>query len=233
MASTLTVPYGYIRGRFLYVVGDTAGDADRMPDALPAVGTVTFTPVTPIRVVDAPAPLTAIARAVVTTINADGELVDPAGAVGVWLVEGQYDVAFAFTGVTHPGFRIEVTTAHTLAAPLDLTLAAPLKPSPATVFVVNEQVARDAEAARVEAVAAAEAADADRVNAQAHMASAWNARNEAVGAADIARNSSGEALQYATEAKQAAALVPWYGTRAEYDALATKDATRLYIIRAA
>lgn len=181
---TLSTPYGYVRGRFLSVIGDTASDEDRLPDAIPASGTVTFTPVAPIRIVDGTPPITAIARPVTVEVDSVGDIRDPAGNPGVWLVTGQYTVSFSFVGVTLPAFPIEVTSAHTAESPLDLTLAAPIAPTPAVKLVVSEQLYLDTIAARDAAIAAVP-------------------------------------------------LLPWVGTRAEYNALPTKDPARLYIVKAA
>lgn len=151
------IAYGYVVGRYLVANGDTVVDVDGYPEGTPAVGVVKFTPVSPDVLSSEPA--TVIPQPVVASIDADGYMIDPTGAAGVWLVTGQYTVSFAFNGVNDkPMFTIEVLSTHTLIAPLDLTTAAPLQPSPATVFVVNEQVYTDTLAARDEALEAVEEA---------------------------------------------------------------------------
>jgi hypothetical protein len=156
----ITLPYGYVTGRYLYVYADTGDDPDRDPDAKAAQGAIKLTPVAPARVVTNGAPATAIAQPVELKTDIEGFLVDPAGARGVYLVAGQYDVAFKFVGVTHPGFRIEVKTDHTPDNPLDLSTAAPITEGPQFKFVVNELVYTEALAARDAAVAAAAEATA-------------------------------------------------------------------------
>ncbi|WWV91832.1 hypothetical protein GMYAFLOJ_CDS0002 [Microbacterium phage phiMiGM15] len=160
MTEIAPLPYGYVVGRFLLVQGDSSLDNDRYPDAVPARGSVRLTPVSPRHLITTSPPATAIALPVSLIVNDEGFLIDPGGAPGVWLVAGQYDVSFSFNGITHPPFRIAVTEEHTLQAPLDLTLAAPLNPAPDIKFVVNEAVYTETVAARDAALAAAEAATA-------------------------------------------------------------------------
>lgn len=143
-----TLPYGFVTGRFVVAVGDTTSDVDTTPDIIAAQGSVMISPVSPVYLTDSPIPTTTIAAAITLSIDSSGYIRDPAGRKGVWLIAGQYNVDYQFQGVTLPSFTIDVTTAHTEAAPLDLTLAAPLIPTPATKFVVNEQVYLDTLAAR-------------------------------------------------------------------------------------
>lgn len=56
---TVTIPtseaqYGYVVGRIIRVIGDTPSDPDDKPDALPAAGTVTFTPAAPLGIATGP-----------------------------------------------------------------------------------------------------------------------------------------------------------------------------------
>lgn len=127
------VTYGHVVGRFLLAVADGT-DSDRMPDAVPASGTITFKPKNIVQRT-ATEPATIIRADVKCTVGNDGWLVDPRNSEGVWLTVGRYDVVFQFTGAILAGFEIEVTNAHTLASPLDLTTAAPLTPTPQQTLV--------------------------------------------------------------------------------------------------
>lgn len=168
------VQYGFVYGKTLLAIGDTAEDEDRFPDGVAAKGVVRFTPkVTILRTETDPATIIKqriecrIHQGKDDSVDPDpakvGLLVDTAGHVGtVALIVGQYTVSYQLEGGSAvPSFDIDVTAAHTSEAPLDLALAAPLVPSPSVKFVVNEQVYLDALAARDEAVAAAEAAAPD------------------------------------------------------------------------
>lgn len=158
MTETLSVPYGYVTGRYVLVAGDTSADSDPYPDATPATGTVTFTPSVLIQYVESTPPVTGILMPVVCQLDVNGFIVDDAGNAGVWLMAGVYKVSFQLVGSPLPAFLISVTADNTTTAPLDLTLAAPLQPTPITTFVVNEQVYQDTLAARDAAMAAAAAA---------------------------------------------------------------------------
>jgi hypothetical protein len=157
--TTLDVPYGYVSGRYVLVIGDTSDDEDVYPDAVPAEGKVTFTPVAVTETYpELDDSITAIPQPVVSDIGADGIILDRAGKPGVWLLCGFYMVSFRFTGASIPAYRIHVTPEHTVDNPLKLALAAPLIPSPVEKFIVNEQVYIDTLAARDEAHDLAEAA---------------------------------------------------------------------------
>lgn len=129
----LTLPYGYVTGRFVLVVGDTSADADRLPDATPVSGQLRLEPVQTRHIATAPTPTTALAANVTLQVDAEGYIVDPAGSRGVWLIAGAYRVTSLFDTVTLPPFLIEVTTAHTQSTPLDLTMAAPTTSPPSPV----------------------------------------------------------------------------------------------------
>lgn len=144
--AALELPYGYVTGRFVHVLGDTSADADRLPDAVPAPGTVLLEPVRTIHVMDNPIPTTAIAAPVSLGIDTEGYVLDPSGNRGAWVIAGQYRVTTRFLSATIPPYVVEVTAAHTETAPLDLTLAAPATtpPSPVPYWQAVTQAQYDA-----------------------------------------------------------------------------------------
>lgn len=156
------VKYGFVADRILLAVGDTTDDEDRYPDAVPARGTVTFTPVQVVHRTEA-TPVTIIRSPIICTFHqgaADttdpdpakaGLLIDPAGHVGnVALATGHYEVSYKIDGGTVPGFTISVEEKHTSEEPLWLPYAAPITPSPAVKLVVNEQLYLDTQQVRDE-----------------------------------------------------------------------------------
>lgn len=116
--------YGHVVGRVILAVADS-GDADTYPDAVPAQGTVTFTPKNPEIRVGEPDPVVVLKQKIVCTIDSAGYLTDPDGRRGVWLVTGVYTVSYSFTAASLPAHDIVVGVEHTQASPLDLTLALP------------------------------------------------------------------------------------------------------------
>lgn len=117
--------YGLVVGRVIHAVADSTDDVDRAPEARPASGTVRFEPTTKLRKILV-APTTFVGHETVTaTLGPTGELLDAEGEVGIWLIEGTYNVTFSIVGASIPPFAIEVTAAHTALAPLDLVTAAP------------------------------------------------------------------------------------------------------------
>ena len=152
------VEYGYIAGRFGLSIADGT-DADDTPDLVPATAmTVKLTPAVPVRRFNTNPPTTIIADPINAVVGTDGLVrVKPLPGEteprepGVKLVTGTYQVTYSnVTGTAPPPHSILVTTEHTKEAPLDLTPAGPLVPSPAVKFVVNEQVYADTIAARDE-----------------------------------------------------------------------------------
>lgn len=119
------VLFGKVIGRFILAVADTIDDPDVLPDANPAEGIITFTSVAPNFRVGAPEPTTVVRTPIRCALDTDGRLIDPASQLGVWLVVGIYRVTYNLAGVNLESHLIEVTTTHTDAAPLDLTLAIP------------------------------------------------------------------------------------------------------------
>lgn len=176
--------FGKVVGRFVLAFGDSRSDDDNLPDVSAAVGQIVFTPVTP-RVRVATSPLTmALPQQVTTTLDSQGYIRDPAGATGVWLPEGVYNVSYLIEGAYIPEHQIQVNAAkHTASNPMDLVLQAPLPDDPSVVWVVNEQLLLDAQAAHAAAVSARDAAAAARDSSVA-------ARNDALTAEATARQIS-------------------------------------------
>ena len=115
-------------GRILTSRGDSA-DADKFPDTAVVVGMVDFTPATPYRKLDA---FTAITHSKITAkLDSHGDLhpqretSDNTGSDtedGIWLPTGTWKVTYRLNTSfgALPEHHIEVTTAHTEAAPLPL-----------------------------------------------------------------------------------------------------------------
>ena len=145
---TVTIPtseaqYGYVVGRVIRAVGDTT-DADDKPDAVAAVGSVSFTPKAQLgRTTNYSAFI--VREKLTAPLDAQGNLVRYEGATpaGIALTVGAYRVEFTLNSGNIPGFDIEVTPAHTEAAPLDLVTAAPYVP-PTGVTVNTMLVPADA-----------------------------------------------------------------------------------------
>lgn len=121
--------YGRVIGRFLRAVGD-GEDVDAVPEAVPATGTVTFTPIVTSRILidasDEPSPLITH-ESITCDLDAYGHIARN-GVRGVWLWTGEWTVSFNVSGMSRTPFPILVTTAHTDLAPLDLWEAAPYTP---------------------------------------------------------------------------------------------------------
>jgi hypothetical protein len=158
--------YGTITFRGAKQIADTADDADRYPDLIPSAGTVTFTPnVTYFK--NLAMPVTFVTEPIVGTLDANGDMRDSQGQLGVVLVSSDnpdisprnwtYSVVMTVGGRTLPSFNISVEGGTTK----DLTTLMPAAISAGTVVITSEQARIEAEAARDEAVAAAETATAD------------------------------------------------------------------------
>ena len=121
--------YGRVIGRFLRAVGD-GEDVDVVPEAVPATGTVTFTPIVTSRIlIDAsaePSPLITH-ESITCDLDAYGHIARN-GVRGVWLWTGEWTVSFNVSGMSRTPFPILLSTAHTDIAPLDLWEAAPYTP---------------------------------------------------------------------------------------------------------
>lgn len=118
------VLYGKVVGRFILAIADQS-DPGREPDAVPASGTITFTPATPNRKMSQPELTTVVAQPIRCQIDPDGHLVDPEGENGVWLITGQYRVNYSIQNAVISQHLIDVQDTHTEVNPLDLTNALP------------------------------------------------------------------------------------------------------------
>lgn len=117
--------YGKIVGRWIRAVGDTTGDPDKLPEALPVEGTVTITPKTVSQVMIDTSGLENTMVAVLYgptsfNLNEYGELVDVHGDPGLWLISDTYTLQANFTNASWPTFEFTVTENHTELSPLDL-----------------------------------------------------------------------------------------------------------------
>ena len=136
--------YGKAVGRYILAVGD-GSDPDRLPDAEAADGKILITPKAPVMRTASPSAVVIKQPITCTTDETTGELLDPEGAVGVWLVTGQYTVTYQFARATLPAHDIEILPTHTDSSPLDLGLALPpggplLTPSEFAVLDARLQV---------------------------------------------------------------------------------------------
>ena len=124
-----TLQYGKVVGRFVLAVADAPEDPDALPNAAPAVGTISFTSMNPLTKETAATPPTTVVRSVISAaINNNGYLYnpkDPTGPRGIWLVAGPYKVSYALNTGAIAGHDILVLPTHNDANPLDLISALP------------------------------------------------------------------------------------------------------------
>lgn len=120
------VSYGKVVGRFIHAVAD-ASDTDRLPDAIATVGNVIFTPAQPNIKTDLPVPTTVVKSLIRCSINGNGEVIDPMGGLGVWLVTGVYKVSYDLSDTQLPTHNIQVLSTHDDEHPLDLSNSLPFE----------------------------------------------------------------------------------------------------------
>lgn len=152
--------YGTVVGRFLSAVLD-GDDADRFPDVVPATGTVKIVPA-PKYYKNLALPATFFTHEHIGTIDGAGYLVDHRGSPGIVLMSPThqdispsgwtYKVTMTINGVQLPPFDLPIGPGETV----DLTTAMPAVSSGGVVTIVTEASRIAAEAARDQAVAAAE-----------------------------------------------------------------------------
>jgi hypothetical protein len=146
VSAPANVSYAKLVYRLLDVVGDTS-DAGVLPDwqALPAGTTVTIRyPVSKIVDTTSVPPVTFYPQPIVCTLSASGDLLDPQGQTGVWIVDPR-DTDLTPNGyalavdVSIPGRSSETFYATLTAAAgdgsFDLTLNSPVPGFPVTTLV--------------------------------------------------------------------------------------------------
>ena len=144
-------PFGHVVGRVIRAVGDTDAAPDSAPEAIPVTGTglVRFTPLELTRVVTGTVPSTWVQQETIAAdLDSEGFL-SLSGARGLLLWPGAWKVSAGSSSVfSFPAFTIEVTSAHTADAPLDLWTAAPYSP-PSGVTVTTLVVPAGAAAGQI------------------------------------------------------------------------------------
>lgn len=138
------VTYGKVVGQFLLAVQDGV-DADSLPDAQPAQGTIRFEPLQPNQRLLQPTPATLTSRLKTCSLDGEGFLVDAQGNRGVWLVTGRYQLVFRLKGARILPREILVTEDHTEMYPLDLAYTLPPEGSELTMSQyaeLSDRVAR-------------------------------------------------------------------------------------------
>ena len=159
------VQYGFVVGRWLTAVADSPADSDDYPDAKPAVGSGTFRNLAPTSVrLDTTQNdgtyVGTIKEPINVVLGDDGELkLALSDKVGVWLIQGTYDVDMRINGQQWPRFQIVVGPEHTPTSPLDLLQWSPIAEGPTVKLVVSEAMAIRAEEAALRAEVAAAAAE--------------------------------------------------------------------------
>lgn len=117
-----SLEYGFVAFQLLFAVGDTTTDPDRQPDAVPASGTVKFTPVdSVVRATGAANRVTVVKDEITCSLDPEGYLIDPAGARNVALVTGTYVVSYSIPGFVTDAHELVVLSTHTNESPYDLT----------------------------------------------------------------------------------------------------------------
>lgn len=145
------MPFGHVVGRVIRAVGDTDADPDSDPEAIPVTGKglVRFTPLELTRVVTGTVPSTWVQQEpIAADLDSEG-FIALSGARGLLLWPGAWKVsAGSASTFSFPAFTIEVTSAHTADAPLDLWTAAPYSP-PAGATVTTLVVPAGAAAGQI------------------------------------------------------------------------------------
>lgn len=227
---------GFVQGRFVGVsMGNPAGP-DRLPDLRGLRGTVYFKPIKKYDHVTTGTPATVFPDPLYMEVNTDGWLVDRASQAdanlppGGWLPVGRYEVHAQVAGNKRVApFSIEVTTAHTVAEPLNLNTAAPIILPPKAVEVVRVIDRELAQAAAAEAAASAElAALYSGENGSGPVA--WDqVLEKPTEFTPTAHTHSVEQVD-GLQASLAGMWKKWTGTQAQYDALGTYDPDTLYVV---
>lgn len=148
------VQYGYVADRVLRSVMDTPADEDHLPDAVPASGTVTLTPVDDVFAAE-DGRTTIIATpykySISQSTGADkGLLVNPAtGHTGPHaVVAGWYKVTYGVDGYTKSYGPFRIAAEHTLSNPFWIRANLPLTQTPTTKLVVTDAMLLEVRAIR-------------------------------------------------------------------------------------
>lgn len=130
MATPSTLSYGIVVGQFLVSASDSS-DADALPDAVPASGTVTFTPSAGV-VLDygtTPNPSAILRKPIVATLDAEGYITGADGTRGIKLIATDNPTVkpvgwtwVATYALTDPeGSPLRTLTTHPFFVPSDVT----------------------------------------------------------------------------------------------------------------
>ena len=136
-----SLEYGYVDARIILAVADT-DDEDRLPNAVPATGTITLTPLNDKTVETEEEPVIVGRHSISGTLDATGRLRDSQGQRGLWVITGLYSVSYKLTGVSVGGHRVLVTSDHTENNPLHLATAAQPTAGPITPTEYQQLSAR-------------------------------------------------------------------------------------------
>lgn len=224
-----TVKHGFVQGRIVLSVGDDS-DEDQLPNAVPAVGAISFTALNRItREYEAVPPTTIVGTRVTRALNENGVLVNTDGTPGIWLSVGPHKVAYLLDDVEIPRHDIEVTELHTPDNPLDLTEAIPpggpvLTPTEYADLVSKFTTLETRVVASVAAPAAQASIDAASASASATSASssAISALNSA-NSADADRIAAEAAKLSAQAAEESAAISETSAVQAALASIAARD----------
>lgn len=110
--------YGYVTGRVILAVGDTADEGTQPDEVAPTGAKAIFTPKATI--LKSSTGAIVIPKPIECPLDANGYLTDPAGNPGVWLITGTYAVTYTVPGSAIPGHDIVVASTHTLSQPARL-----------------------------------------------------------------------------------------------------------------
>ena len=114
--------YGFAACQAVRTIADTPEDQDRLPQAIPDSGRLTFRP----KIRNRTNANTFITHEVYEfDLDASGYLVDDNGLPGVGLIAGEYTVSFALVYGKIDDIEIEITSAHTVTNPLQLASVRP------------------------------------------------------------------------------------------------------------
>lgn len=115
------IEYGVVDCQIILAVADS-DDEDRKPDARPATGTITLTPLDPRTLETDPKPLIVFRRPVTGTLDENGRLLDEDRKRKIYLPVGRYRVTYNISEVPINPHEVTVKAIHTEDDPLHLAL---------------------------------------------------------------------------------------------------------------